>query len=105
MRFEDLIGRAILGDDQDKEDSMRRVSVKSAVMTAMFCQSPKCSRILDQRTAILAGFHSHETGDDPDMGSMVLCPKCERVAHLAKGAKGLKSITLQSWIGSERITC
>jgi hypothetical protein len=28
MRFEDLIGQAILGDDQDKEDSMRRVSVK-----------------------------------------------------------------------------
>jgi hypothetical protein len=105
MRFEDLIGQAILGDDQDKEDSMRRVSVKSAVMRAMFCQSPKCGRILDQRSAILAGFHSHDTGDDPDMGSMVLCPKCKSVAHLAKGAEGLKSITLQSWDEGERITC
>ena len=81
MSYEQLIGKAILGNDEDRKTSERRIGVKMAVSRAMFCQFGKCGKCLDQSTAALIGFWSrhidrvHSSGT-PDCGLVVTCQAC-----------------------------
>ena len=79
--YEQLIGEAILGTDEDRETSERRIGVKMAVSRAMFCQVPNCGKVLDQSSAALIEFWSahiceNHCEGDPDMGMIVVCPSC-----------------------------
>jgi len=79
--YEQLISKAILGTDEDRDTSERRLGVKMAVSRAIFCQVPNCGNGLDQTSAALVEFWSshidsaHRKGE-PDMGMIVVCPSC-----------------------------
>lgn len=58
--YEALIGKAMLGDQEDKDDAIRRLGIKLQVTSEMFCKC--CQKVLDQTTAIVTEFRS---GEDP----------------------------------------
>jgi hypothetical protein len=106
--FEKMIGEAILGTDEDREASERRLGVKMAVMRAMFCKAPGCGRCLDQSSAALIEFWSahldrgvHCTGE-PDQGLTVVCQRCvEIVKGITIPAPDEIDLKIDTWSGRE----
>lgn len=92
--FEGMIGRALLGDNEEKELQLIRIDCKSYAMQKMFCD---CGAILDQRrTNILRD----ATGKD----KAVCCDNCRTNAIKAlkkhQDVNGLAGWTWNSWTGS-----
>lgn len=95
--FEGMIGRAIIGDDQEKELQLIRIDCKSYAMQKMFCD---CGAILDQRrTNILRD----ETGKD----KAVCCDNCRAAAEKkllgVSDTTGLKGWSFSNWSGKQLI--
>ena len=100
--FTELIGAAILGDDEERQTAERRAGIKSAVMHRITCD---CGAILDQRTASLVTVEGLATGG---RRSAVVCQKCrpsiEQTASRAHELKpGLFRTTLETWTESKTI--
>ena len=105
--YEQLIGQALLGTDQDRETSERRLGVKMAVSRAMFCQVPSCGKVLDQSTAALIEFWSTDIAEvyrhgEPDMGMIVVCPSCTPEIKKIKLPPGHETdAKIDTWNGRE----
>lgn len=100
--FTDLIGQAILGDDEERQTAERRAGIKSAVMHRIQCE---CGSILDQRTASLVTVEGLATGGKK---SAVVCSKCRpRMEQTAEAVHeqnpGLFRTIIETWDSSQTI--
>ena len=98
----ELIGQAILGDDEERQTAERRAGIKSAVMHRITCD---CGAILDQRTAALVTVQGLATGG---RRSAVVCDKCrprmEQTAEAVHEQKpGLFRTIIETWDSSQTI--
>lgn len=90
--YEEMIGRAILGDEQEKEKQLNRVECKLQASHRMFC---KCGNILDQRTVEILR-------DDKGETIAVYCPECKRAVQEAiSEGHGLQGWTFSNWDRTE----
>ncbi len=69
--FEYLIGSALLGSDADRDLSLVRVAVKSAVISRITC---RCGAVLDQSDAVL--FSDGSQAGRHGRSLAVVCPSC-----------------------------
>lgn len=76
--YESLIAKAILGDDKDKADSMRKTTCKLAASTAMVCQ---CGHILEQKTVHVLEVIDVATNEEKTLAAC--CPDCAK-SHAVK---------------------
>ena len=98
----ELIGQAILGDDEERETAERRAGIKSAVMHRITCD---CGAILDQRTASLVTVEGLATGG---RRSAIVCSKCrsrmEQTAEAVHEQKpGLFRTIIETWTDCQTI--
>ena len=98
----ELIGRAILGSDSDRETAGRRAGIKAAVMQMIQCE---CGSLLDQRTASLVTVKGIATGGKR---SAIVCAACrpgiEETAHRTHEIKpGLFQTTIETWHSRQTI--
>ena len=98
----ELIGQAILGDDQEKQTAERRAGIRSAVMHRIQCE---CGAILDQRSAALVTVQGLATGGKK---SAIVCGDCrpsiEQTAHQAHETHpGLFRTQIETWEESQTI--
>lgn len=99
----ELIGQAILGDDEERQTAERRAGIKSAVMHRITCDT--CGAILDQRTAALVTVQGLATGGKK---SAIVCSNCrpsiEKTAHQAHELNpGLFRTTIETWTDCQTI--
>ena len=92
----ELIGQAILGNDDSRQTAERRAGIKAAVMHRIQCD---CGRILDQRSAALVTVRGVATGG---RRSAIVCAACrpgiEETAHRTHEIKpGLFQTTIETW--------
>jgi hypothetical protein len=92
----ELIGQAILGDDEGRATAERRAGIKAAVMRMMQCE---CGSILDQRSAALVTVQGIATGGRK---SAIVCKSCkprmEQIAERTHEQKpGLFRTTIETW--------
>ena len=95
--FEGMIGRALLGDDKEKELQLIRIDCKHYAMQKMFCD---CGNILDQmRTNILR--------DASGKDKAVCCDSCRAAAvkklNGVSDTTGLRGWSFSNWDGKELI--
>lgn len=92
----ELIGAAILGNDEDRRTAERRAGIKAAVMRRIQCE---CGGILDQRTAALVTVQGIATGGRK---SAIVCgncrPRMQQIAEQTHELKpGLFRTTIETW--------
>ena len=92
----ELIGQAILGDDDSRQTAERRAGIKSAVMLRIQCE---CGSILDQRTAALFTVQGIATGGRQ---SAIVCSNCrprmEEIANRTHEMKpGIFRTKIETW--------
>lgn len=83
MEFEEIIGTALLTGDHDK--ALRRVTCKTAAMTAIFCG---CGNVHDEKKVHVVEI-VHNDGTEQTVSA--LCPDCFRknltaIENVAKNA-------------------
>ena len=98
----ELIGAAILGNDEDRRTAERRAGIKAAVMHRMQCE---CGGILDQRTAALVTVQGIATGGRK---SAIVCgncrPRMQEIAEQTHEMKpGLFRTKIETWTESKTI--
>lgn len=98
----ELIGQAILGDDDSRKTAERRAGIKSAVMLRIQCE---CGGILDQRSAALLTVEGIATGGRK---SAIVCSNCrprmEEIANRTHEMKpGLFRTTIETWTDCQTI--
>lgn len=98
----ELIGQAILGDDQERQTAERRAGIKSAVMHRIQCE---CGNILDQRTSALVTVQGLATGGKK---SAIVCSNCrpsiEETASKTHELKpGLFRTIIETWTDCQTI--
>jgi hypothetical protein len=76
--YEELVGAALLGDDKQKADSMRKVTCKLAASTRMFCD---CGEVLDQSSVHVLEMVHRETGKESTLTA------CCQTCAIKQGAK------------------
>ena len=85
--FEGMIGRALLGDNEEKELQLIRIDCKSYAMQKMFCD---CGDILDQkRTNILRDANGKDKA--------VCCDNCRAASMKKLKVKDLPALTGWTW--------
>lgn len=89
--YEEMIGRAILGDEQEKDIQLNRVECKLQASHRMFC---KCGNVLDQRTVEILRDERGET-------RAVSCPDCKIAAQDAFAGHSLPGWTFSNWDRTE----
>jgi hypothetical protein len=92
----ELIGQAILGDDDSRQTAERRAGIKAAVMQIIQCE---CGAILDQRSAALL---TVEGIASKRRKSAIVCKSCRpRMEQLAERTHqqkpGLFRTTIETW--------
>ena len=85
--FEAMIGRALLGDDKEKELQFIRIDCKHYAMNKMFCD---CGNILDQKKIQLLK-------NDTDRIVAVCCEECRKTAENKLKAKDLTGLIGWTW--------
>jgi hypothetical protein len=100
--FTELIGQAILGDDEERQTAERRAGIKSAVMHRIQCE---CGSILDQRSAALL---TVEGIASKRRNSAIVCKSCRpRMEQLAERTHeqkpGLFRTIIETWDDSQTI--
>ena len=98
----ELIGAAILGNDEDRRTAERRAGIKAAVMRRITCE---CGSILDQRSAALL---TVEGIASKRRQSAIVCKSCRpRMEQLAERTHqqkpGLFRTTIETWTESQTI--
>ena len=95
--YEQMIGRAIMGDDADKDTQMRRVDCKMYASQKIFCE---CGDVHDQKKIQI--LRNHEGAIQG-----VVCRKCrtraEETILLAPDSTGLRGWTWDNWFGTELV--
>lgn len=89
--YEELIGLAILGDEQEKEKQLIRVECKLQASHRMFCQ---CGSIFDQKTIEILRDEAGET-------RAVCCPSCKEKAQQQFAGHSLPGWTFANWNRTE----